>query len=435
MVISLYRAATVLAGPAVPLLLRRRQARGKEDPARRGERLGQASQPRPDGPVIWLHAASVGESLAALPVIDRLLDADPARHVVVTTHTLTSAGLMGERLPFRAIHQVSPLDRPSYVTRFLDHWRPDAAIWMESELWPNMLCALGEREIPAALLNARMSARTAARWRRFNGTWQRMMTAFSLVQPSSARAAEMLTSLGTPRLAPAGNLKYAGAAPPVDTDALAALRRAIDGRPTWIAASTHAGEEAAILAAHRQVREGTADALLILMPRHPNRGDDVAGLIADPAPGPGQGTAPPRRSDGDLPSRDQPTYLADTLGEMGTLLSAADVAFIGGSLVPVGGHNPLEPARLKRPILSGHAVDNFADIYQSLAQAGGARLVGAGELAPAIVDLLSNPSQAAAMVAAADTVVDRQASLLDEVMAVLSPLLPPIAAPPTRSAS
>jgi 3-deoxy-D-manno-octulosonic-acid transferase len=426
MVLSLYRAATTLAGPLVPLILRRRQRLGKEDPARRGERLGIASQPRPSGPLIWVHAASVGESLAALPLIDRLLAEDAERHVLVTTHTLTSAAIMAERLPPRGIHQVSPFDRPAYVTRFLDHWQPQAALWLESELWPNMLAGLTRRHVPAALLNARLSPRSLARWQRFPGLWRRLTGGFALIQPSSNQARQALADLGAQTLAAAGNLKYSAAAPPVDATKAAQIETAIAGRPVWAAASTHPGEEQIILAAHRAVRASLPDALLILIPRHPNRGAELARLVEEGDDGP-----VPRRSQGTLPGGQSPVYLADTMGEMGTLLSQALVSFVGGSLVPIGGHNPLEPARLASAILAGPHVDNFADMYADLASAGAYRPVTADDVADTVTSLLNDGTARRDMTEAAGRIAERQSALLDQIMAGLAPLLP---APRARAA-
>ncbi|MEO1222888.1 MAG: 3-deoxy-D-manno-octulosonic acid transferase [Pseudomonadota bacterium] len=420
---TLYRGATTLAGPLVPLLLNRRTARGKEDPARRGERLGIAGRPRPGGRLVWIHGASVGEALSVLSLIDRLLQTAPDLHVLLTTHTVTAARLLESRLPDRAFHQYIPLDRISYVDRFLDHWRPDLAIWLESELWPNLLDGIAKRSVPAVMLNARMSGRSAARWARAQGTLQAMMAVFQAVLPASKAEAEKLTSLGIRQLGPAGNIKYAAPPPPADTDAVEALANAVGDRPVWLAASTHEGEEEICFAAQRRLLADRPDLLLVLAPRHPPRGPEIAQMIE------AAGWQAGRRSEGALPAPGDPIYLADTLGEMGVLLRLAPIAFVGGSLVPVGGHNPIEPAQLDAAVLTGRQVENFSDVMADMAAAGGLAWVdGADDLAAKVDHLLSDPSARTTMTQSARTVAEQNSGMLDTVMATLSPLL--VKAPP-----
>jgi len=398
-----YLALTAALSPLAPVLLRRRLARGKEDAARLPERLGHPTRPRPDGPLVWFHAASVGESLSLLPLVAAVLDARPDAHALVTSGTRTSADLLATRLPPRARHAFVPLDTPGPVRRFLNHWRPDVAVWTESELWPRLVTATHARAIPMLLVNARMSAASAARWRRAPRMLAGMLARFEAVQAQDAATAELLArhAPDPARIAVAGSLKEGAAPPPAEPGALAALRTSIGARPVWLAASTHPGEEEIVAEAHAFLLRARPDLLLILAPRHPDRAPEVAAILA------AAGLAAPRRSTGALPAPDAPAYLADTLGEMGLWYRLAPVAFVGGSLVPVGGHNPYEPAALGATIVTGPHTGNFAEIFARLEAAGGALCApNADALAAAIATLLDNPAptrDAARAVATADS--------------------------------
>ncbi|MEQ9815758.1 MAG: 3-deoxy-D-manno-octulosonic acid transferase [Azospirillaceae bacterium] len=419
MIAWFYRVLTVLAGPLVPLLLKRRARRGKEVPERRRERLGRAARPRPAGRLIWVHGASVGETLSMLILIEALLTRDRALSVLVTTQTVTAARLMVERLPEGAFHQFVPVDRPAYARRFLDHWRPDAVLWVESELWPNLLDAIGRRGIPAALVNARMSARSARRWRRAAGFFRHVTGTFALVQPSGRETADRLASLGVTRLGPVGNLKFAAVPPAAEPEALAALRAALGERPVWLAASTHPGEEEVCLEAHRRLLAALPDALLILVPRHPERGAAVAALCE------ARDLTATRRHLGTLPGLGQAVYIADTLGELGLFFRVAPLAFIGGSLVEIGGHNPIEPALLGCAILTGPHVANFQEVYAGLMEERAALTVDSAEaMGETVARLLAAPDETAAMAGRARQAAERQRGILDRLLAALAPLLP-----------
>ncbi len=278
MILGAYRGLSALAPPALRLLLKRRLARGKEDAARLGERMGIAGRPRPAGPLVWLHAASVGESLSTLPLIERVLARVPGAHVLVTTGTVTSARLMAERLPPRAFHQFVPLDAATWVARFLDHWRPDLALWIESELWPNLLRETNARGLPAVLVNARMTERSFRGWKRWPGAARGLLGAFRLVLAQNETYAGRFRALGAARVAVAGNLKYAAPPLPADQAKLEALRAAIGGRPVWLAASIHPGEEEAVADAQTRLKHA-AGALGIVVPRHPEKGAIMAAAI------------------------------------------------------------------------------------------------------------------------------------------------------------
>lgn len=399
--------------------LRERLAEGKEDATRIDERRGIAGRPRPDGPLIWFHAASVGESVALLELIRQLRDERADLSILVTTGTVTSAAVMADRLPEGAFHQFLPLDARPFVRSFLDHWRPDVAVWTESELWPTLICETRARGIPMVLLNARMSKASHDRWRFLRGMARSLLQRFdrALVQDSLTEI--YLRRLGLPvdRMEVTGTLKEGAAALPVKASELAAMRAEIGGRPVWVAASTHPGEEAKVLEAHRIALRTNPRLLLILVPRHPNRGDEVAELLE------AGGWTFTRRSTGEGPEAEAPVYLADTMGELGLWYRLAPVSFVGGSWEPIGGHNPFEPAALGSAILHGPYVTNFVDIYQRLTEARAARLVSAPQsLAEAVDDLLS-PDRAAAMAHAAWEVVSAGADVTERAKTVLFDML------------
>jgi 3-deoxy-D-manno-octulosonic-acid transferase len=418
MILNLYRGLTDLAGPLVPLVLDRRQAAGKEDPDRRGERLGIAGRARPAGPLVWIHGASVGEAASVQVLIARILATHPDAFVLLTTGTVTSARLMAERLPGRAFHQFVPIDRAVYVRRFLDHWRPDIVLWVESEIWPNLLTAIRQRAIPAALVNARLSARSLRRWQHLPDTFRRLAGAFALVLPWDEAEGEKLHSLGVPSVGPAGNLKYGAAPPAADPAALTRLATAIAGRPAWLAASTHEGEEAILAESHGALAGRLPGLVTIVAPRHPERGPRVEALFA------AAGIGAARRGGGALPQAGDGAYIADTIGEMGTLLAVARVTFVGGSLVPHGGHNPIEPAQAGSAIIHGPHMTNFLDITARLAAGGGsAEVADAASLAREVGALLTDEPRRRARAEAAARVAGEAAGAVEGVFAALEPLV------------
>ena len=417
MILSLYRVLTTLGAPVLLWLVERRAARGKEDRARRGERFGKASQPRPFGRLIWLHAASVGESLSALPVVRRLVEDEHTR-VLVTTGTVTSARLMAERLPKGAFHQFAPIDRVAWVRRFLDHWRPDAALWVESEIWPNMLMELRARRIPAALINARMSARSFRRWRRVPRTIRTLLSPFRVCLAQTKREADRLVKLGARNVAAIGNLKYSAEPLSAEPLAFAQLNAAVAKRPVWAFASTHPGEEDIAARVHLRLKEKWPDLLTIVVPRHPARGEEVSSILHQ------RGLWCARRSEGKLPSRSDQAYVVDTLGEMGVVLRVAPIACLGNSFTNEGGHNPVEPAQLGCAVLYGPSMFNFAEIAVELEEAGAARRVRTtAELAEAVDRLLSDPEVRFHQAAAGRAVAERNRQVIDRVMEAIEPVL------------
>jgi 3-deoxy-D-manno-octulosonic-acid transferase len=370
--LTLYRLGLGALEPFAPALLNRRAARGKEDRARLGERLGRPSRPRPEGRLVWLHGASVGESLSILPLVEALRRARPELGLLVTSGTTTSADILARRLPQGVAHQYVPVDAPRAARRFLAHWRPDLVVFVESELWPNLLLGAKGRGAKLALVSARLSDESVGGWARAPSSARRLLGAFDLVMPQEDETADRLTALGARddgRL----NLKLSGDPLPVDAEALAQAQGEAAGRPVLLAASTHLGEEVIVLDAYAAL--GT-DAPLVIAPRHPSRGLEVAELAA------ASGYKAGRRSVGDQ-FTGRGVYVADTLGELGLWFRLCTAALVGGSLVTgIGGHNPLEPARLDRPFASGPHVDNWRAVYAALEREGGLTFVdGAPALA------------------------------------------------------
>ncbi len=418
--LTLYRGATQLGAPLIGAALKRRASRAKEDPARLPERLGQASAARPAGPLLWLHGASVGESPAVLPLLAALLASRPALQVLITTGTVTSARLLGERLPARARHQFAPVDQPAAWRSFLAHWRPQLAVLVEPELWPNLILETHRRGVPIALINARMSARSHRRWSRVPGVTARLLAPFDLCLAQSPVDRDRLVSLGARQVHALGNLKVSAPALPVDTAALARLAQVIGRRPVWLAASIHADEEEAIVAAHRHLAARLPGLLTIIAPRHPERGQ---ALLERARQG---GLASAQRSKCQSPDPDCALYLADTLGELGLFYRLAGVAFVGKSLVPHGGQNPLEPARLGCPVVFGCHMDNFEDMAADLVRAGAARRVAdAGELAAVVAALLRDPGARTRMAERARGAAAAQTDVLGATLDVLDRTLGP----------
>ncbi len=424
LILKLYQGATRLAKPVVWVLLRRRAMRGKEDPTRRGERMGHAGLPRPDGPLVWMHAASVGESLTTLPLIARLSAERPDLYFLVTTGTVTAARLMANRLPERGVHQFVPVDLPDAVERFIDHWRPDLSLWFESELWPNLIDEAAARHKPMAMVNARMSADSAKGWSRAKGAIRALLDPFDPVLCQTEETAERLRDLGAARAVSTGNLKEAAPPPPADPAELARLREEIGDRPVFVAASTHPGEEDAAGAAWSRLRQLLPGLLTIIAPRHPERGEAIVRELGS------FGARVGRRSAGDRPGRDCDIYVADTLGELGLWYRLAPVAFIGGSLEPVGGHNPYEPAPLGAAILHGPHIGNFAEEYARLTALGATRrVINVDTLTDAVAALLApdgGPTEEGArLIEAAGAFATEGEAIVERVMAALRPVLPP----------
>jgi 3-deoxy-D-manno-octulosonic-acid transferase len=416
-----YRLLTAALEPLAPLLLRRRAARGKEDPARVGERLGRASVARPTGALVWLHGASVGESLSLLPLIEALARERSDLALLVTSGTVTSAELLARRLPPGAIHQYAPVDGPAAARRFLGHWRPALAVFVESELWPNLLLHARADGCRLALLGARISEGTLKGWARAPAAARALFGAFDLILAQDDVSRARLEALGA-FVGGELDLKQAAGALPHDAAELAALKAQIGARPVLVAASTHPGEDEQVVVAFRALPPGALpfSALLVLAPRHPARADALAEALR------ARGVVLARRSLGEPIAADTEVYLADTLGELGLMFRLARAVVMGGSLTGgVGGHNPLEPARLGLPVITGPDVANFRETYAGLAGAHAALSVtGQTALNAAVVDLMAHPDRALQIGLRAKAHAERGDGTLASSLAALQPLLP-----------
>lgn len=427
MILGLYRALSTLGGPLIRVYLSQRLRSGKEDSDRFGERLGIADRPRPDGPLVWLHAASVGESLSLLPLIDAIRDRHPGHGVLVTTGTVTSATLMRERLPDGVLHQFIPVDRVSYVRRFLDHWRPNLALWAESEFWPNLLMETARRGVPMVLINGRVSDRSFRTWQRFPGFIRTLLGAFDVCLGQTDEDASRLLALGARAAVCHGNLKYAAPPLPASARDLQTLAEQIGDRPLWLAASTHPGEEELAGRVHRTLATTHPRLLTIVVPRHPARGGGVTVALA------ADGLRIARRAAGDPVTAETDVYIADTLGEMGLFYRLSPIVFIGKTLTAHGGQNPIEPAKLNCTLVHGPHMENFPLVTRHLREHSAAvEVADEAALADAVGMLLDDPAKRARMAEAAQTVAALEADSVSRVMDALALYFetePPHAAP------
>ena len=411
--LALWRGSGWLAHHGAPAFLGWRRRRGKEHPVRWREKLGKASLPRPDGPLAWLHGASVGETVALLPLVEALCAQGFA--ALVTSGTAASARMMQTRLPAGAMHQFAPLDTPQATGAFLDHWRPGFAMIAESELWPTWLAEARRRSIPVFLVNARMSERSYRRWRARPGAIAAMLARVAIVFARTREDGERYLDLGAGRVEMAGNLKFDVAAPPADPAALAALGAAIGSRAAWAAVSTHPGEEEAALGVHTALKRRFPDLLTLIAPRHPERADAVAALARE------AGLTAARRSAGEPILPDTDVYLVDTIGELGLVYRLAGAAFIGATLAPIGGHSPVEAAKLGAAILHGPRVEKAQEDYDMLDAAGGALPVAdAAGLAAALAGLLGDPARMRAVGRAANIAVESRMGATRRILAALA---------------
>jgi 3-deoxy-D-manno-octulosonic-acid transferase len=411
-----YRALATIGAPLAGLLLSHRLKRGKEDVTRLAERRGETALKRPDGPLVWIHGSSVGEIAAIIPLVGRI--AAKEFNVLVTSGTVTSATLAGQRLPAGVIHQFVPIDSPRFVSRFLSHWKPDLGLFTESDLWPNMIMMSADRRIPLILVNGRVSERSYRRWRIFPGMIGALLSRFDLCLAQSTNYAARYRDLGAPRIATTGNLKLDVPEPPADSDSLQKLQQAIGGRPTIAAASTHAGEEIALIETHRRLRHTFPRLLTIIAPRHPERGPGIAEIARD------AGLSAVQRSRGRLPQAQDDIYVVDTLGELGLVYRLAPIVFVGGSLASHGGQNPVEPIKLGAAVLHGPHVWNFSEIYEALdAEHGAEQIADVGRLTVRVGALLTDPAERAAITSAARATVERLGGALDRTVAALDPYL------------
>ncbi|MEP3321644.1 MAG: 3-deoxy-D-manno-octulosonic acid transferase [Sneathiella sp.] len=403
----MYNSLLWFSSPFVKAHLKKRMAEGKEDPKRIYERYGEPSRTRPAGELIWFHAASVGEAMSVLPLIELVLSQKTDRFVLLTTGSVTSANLMEERLPTGAFHQFVPIDTKEAVISFLNYWRPQVAIWMESEIWPNLINQTAIRDIPMMMLNARMTTSSFNMWRKTGGLAKKLIKKFSYIHAQSDLAAERLKYLGAKEVKVLGNLKFCSPPLPFRKEPFQALRKVTASRKMWLAASTHKGEEAIVAAAHIELRSKIKGLLTIIAPRHPDRGDEILAKLKE------AGFNVARRSVGQQITPETEIYLADTIGELGIFYRLVDTVFIGGSLVKKGGQNMLEAARLHCAIMHGPDMSNFEDIVKDMHENDAAMQVKDGsELINATYKLVSENKRRNELAAHASEVVKSGEALL-----------------------
>jgi 3-deoxy-D-manno-octulosonic-acid transferase len=416
MTLRVYRSLSSAMVPLSPALISRRLKLGKEDPARVGERRGLSADIRPTGPLVWIHGASVGEVLAAAALIERLRALN--LRILLTSGTVTSAAIVAKRFPSDVIHQYVPYDSPRYVARFLDHWRPSLALFIESDLWPNLILSSAARRLPMVLINGRMSQRSFPRWRRVAGTISALLGKFDVCLAQSQTDADRFTTLGSRNVVVTGNLKLDVPAPPADANKLDMLMAMTRGRPVVLAASTHSGEEEILTETHRTLAGYFPGLLTVIVPRHSDRGEAIARMIA------ASGLTPTLRSHEDLPTATTDIYVADTMGELGLFYRLAPIVFMGGSLVEHGGQNPIEAIKLGASVVHGPHVFNFTDVYEALDAAGGARRADTqGMLVNQFGQMLADPKAREAVLTASERVVWQLGGALERTLSALEPYL------------
>ncbi|QQG35138.1 MAG: 3-deoxy-D-manno-octulosonic acid transferase [Micavibrio aeruginosavorus] len=418
--------------PALSALLERRLTQGKEEAGRIEERRGNTAVPRPDMPVIWIHGASVGEAQSTLIVINHLQKRYPDAAILLTTGTVTSAQYLENRLPAGVIHQYIPLDHPEWVDSFFNHWKPQMVLWMESELWPILLAGIRERNIPALLLNARLSPRSYQRWRCLSIAAKPLLCTFSAILAQTGDDAARFKKLGAGNVAVTGNLKYASTPLPCDPDHLALLRQQIGSRPVWLYASTHKGEEELACRLHLRLAADIPDLLTVVVPRHPERGEDIMKICQ------AFGVKALRRTAVHTPpDADTQLYIADTLGELGLFYRACPVACIGRSFSDDGGggHNPIEAAQLGCAVLHGPRIQNLFEIYRDMNQADASCLVrDKNEFYIVLRELLRHPEKLKKLADSGQEFTRRQSLVLPNILGQIYPVADRALTPVTGAA-
>lgn len=417
----LYKFITALSAPVLGGLLSSRVKKAKEDPKRINERRGITNITRPSGTLIWLHAASVGEAQSALILIKKLSEIKTGLNFLVTSGTLTSATLMANRLPANAIHQFYPLDHPKWVEQFLTHWKPDLALWMESELWPNMLGAVKAHNIPAILINARLSEKSFSRWKILKSIASKILSTFTLILTQTTEDEMRYKELGAREVITTDNLKHSATPLPYNKDDLVNLKNALQERPLWLYASSHSGEEEMSCRLHAELKEKYPSLLTILVPRHPERREEIKNKCAL------MGLNVLLRGDHkNLPTAQTDIYIADTLGELGLFYTLVDIAMIGRSFSHDGGggHNPIEAAQLDCAVITGVNVQYQKQLFNEMFAANAAQQAhDETELYTILNTLLSNEFEKQKWISAAKNYAASKENIADKVITHIMPYL------------
>lgn len=412
---TLYKGVTSALSPFLKYCYLKRSPHWRqEDPLRLAERWGETTHPKAEGDLVWFHAASVGEVVSLIPILKKFHHEFREMRVLVTTGTVTSAKVIAPHLPSSYIHQYIPLDVPQWVEHFLEHWNPKVAIFVEAELWPNLLFSCKERHIPVLLLNAHLSDKSYQRWRKVPTFVKQVLECVDEVMAQSSVISERLKMLGAKKVSIAGNLKFAVDPLAYNEDALQKLMKEVAGRPLWVAASTHPGEEEQIALAHQKIKEKIKDVLTILVPRHPHRGQEISTLLNKHGL-----TVAQRTKSGPIEEKTD-IYLADTIGELGLFYKLSEISFVGGSLVPIGGHNPIEPAKLGCALIWGPHTLNQREICSILNPAA-LSIKNTSELAETVIDLLQNPKYRQAHIDKAQEILKSQSNVLEDIFTLLRP--------------
>jgi len=402
---------TILYPLVIKRYINKRKENGKEDIKRFNERIGRPVLKRPEGKLVWLHGASVGESVSMLPLIQKIIETYPDVHVMVTTGTVTSADVMNKRLPERAFHQYIPIDNPMFTTRFIKYWSPDVVLWFESEFWPAMLSSIKRKNLPLILINGRISNKSFKRWQQFDFISKELLSCFTLCLGQSEEDAYRLKILGAANALCLGNLKYAGLPLPVDEDKKAEILSCIKKRPLWLASSTHDDEEIKVAKVHKHLLETIPDLFLIIAPRHPNRGKEIKEKLE------GLGLNTALRSADEKITAKTNIYIADTIGEMGLWYDIANLVFIGGSLIPHGGQNFMEPSRVRDAVIVGPYMHNFTDAMNRAKKVDGIMQINDTlELEELLLQLLQNKELLDAKRSLAYNWATGEAKVLDGIM-------------------
>ncbi len=419
--LKLYKFLTAFSAPVLNLLLRLRLKRGKENASRLHERQGKPTLSRPKGQLIWIHAASVGEAQSALILINAITKQRSEAQFLVTSGTVTSATLMAERLPPHAFHQYIPLDHPQWVKNFLDHWQPNLALWMESELWPNILQSMKTQNIPAVLVNARLSDKSFRGWKRLKTQTKRLLKTFDAILCQTDQDKIRYELLGGSNVITAGNLKHSAAPLPHNKADLDLLRGIIGNRPTWVYASTHDGEEELATSIHRRLKKTIPDLLTIIVPRHPERCEEIAGkLTRDDL------NIVFRGNDKNLPTLKTDIYVVDTLGELGLFYRLSDIAMIGRSFSRDGGggHNPIEAAQLNCAVLTGANIQYQQELFDDMFQANAAKqIMSEEELFQTLQIFLTSADEKQKMIQAANNYASPTSYILDTYVTQINNLM------------